>query len=85
MRVLIRDEKTGRYFGEAGDWVTEAKEALDFTTLPAGGKKAMEHEDCDVVLSYEAPQCELAINPVYCVQHRVPSQRSFFGSDFLTS
>jgi len=85
MRVLIRDENTGRYFGEAGTWVVEAKEALDFTTLHAGGKKAMEHEDCDVVLSYENPPCELAINPVYCVQQGIPSPRSFFGSDFLTS
>jgi hypothetical protein len=78
MRVLIRDEKTGRYFGEAGDWVTEAKEALGFPTLHAAGKKAREHEACDVVLSYEDPACELAINPVYCVQRSLPTQSFFF-------
>jgi hypothetical protein len=81
MRVLVRHEKTGRYFGEAGAWVPEAKEAVDFLTLYAAGKKAREHDDCDVVLCYENPPCELALNPVYCVQRELPSQRFFFRSD----
>lgn len=81
MKVLIRDEKTGRYFGDGGAWVTEAKEALGFPTLHSAGKTAREHEDCDVVLSYEDPRCELAINPIYCVQQGLRSQRFFFRSD----
>jgi hypothetical protein len=81
MRVLVRNEKTGRYFSEAGVWVTEEKEARDFSTLHAAGNKAREHEDCVVVLSYENPPCERAINPVYCIQHGLPSQSLVFRSD----
>jgi hypothetical protein len=77
MRVLVRNDKTRRYFCEVGAWVTEANEAMCFPTLYAAGKKAREIEDCDVVLSYENPSCELALNPVYCVQPGSTSQRLF--------
>jgi hypothetical protein len=67
MRVLIRDEKTGKYLGQDGVWVADAKEGIGFPTLQAAGKKAREQQDCEVVLSYENPPCELALDPVYCI------------------
>jgi len=67
MRVLIRDEKTRKYLARDGIWVAEAREGMTFPTLRVAGQRAREHEDCDVVLSYENPPCELALNPVYCV------------------
>ena len=65
MRVPICHGKTGKYLGQDGAWVA-ANEALSFPTLHAAGEEAREHGDCDVVLSYENPPCELALNPVYC-------------------
>jgi hypothetical protein len=67
MRVLIRNEKTGKYLGRDGFWVSEAKTAMAFPTLQVAGEKARQHENCGVVLSYEDPKCELAVDPMYCV------------------
>ena len=67
MKVLIRDDKTRKYLARDGIWVAEAMEGMAFTAQRAAGQKAREHEDCDVVLSYEDPPCEVALNPVYCL------------------
>jgi len=67
MKVLIRDDKTRKYLAREGIWVAQAREGMAFPTLRAAGQKAQEHEDCEVVLFYEDPPCELALNPVYCV------------------
>jgi hypothetical protein len=67
MKVLIRDDKTRKYLAREGVWVAEAMEGMAFPSLRAAGQKAREHEDCDVVLGYEDPPCEVALNPVYCV------------------
>ena len=69
MRVLLRDVGTGSYFGPDLAWVGKLEGAADFGTLEAAGRKAREcgREDVVVVLRYENPECELALNPAYCV------------------
>ncbi len=50
-------------------WVTEPTAALEFVDIRVAGEKAREHVDMDldVVLKYEDPVCELALNPAFCL------------------
>ncbi len=66
-RVIIRDERTGRYLGRDGGWVVELTAAKRFETLQGAGEEARRVEESSVVLRFENPPCELAINPVFCV------------------
>ncbi len=78
MKVLLQDAQTRLYYGGENVWVTEVAQAVDFGAVQTAGQKAREHrlDDANVVLRYEDPQCELALNPAYCVpvlrnlQHR---------------
>ena len=69
MRVLLRDAGTGSYVGGQVAWVGNAEVAAEFASLAAAGRKAQEfgQKDVVVVLRYEGPECELALNPAYCV------------------
>ncbi len=70
MKVLVRHDHTRRYLGPVGDWVTLKSQAREFRTLQTAGEVARNADttECSVVLSYDDPPCELAINPVFCVQ-----------------
>ncbi len=71
MKILLRDAETRLFEGESGAWTSEPAEALRFTTLETAGEQAL--ADCEreveVVLQYEDPPCEMALNPVYCARH----------------
>ena len=69
VRVLLRDAGTGSYLAREMAWVGNVEGAAEFETLQAAGRKAREcgGEDVVVVLRYEDPVCELALNPAYCV------------------
>ncbi len=70
MKVLVRDDQTRAYLGHLGKWVTDKSQAKDFGTLQSAGEEARQssRQPCSVVLSYDDPPCELAINPTFCVQ-----------------
>ena len=69
MIVLLRDLKTGLYFGRENVWVGKPEAATDFGTVEAAGRGAWEcvGEDVAVVLRYDNPECELALNPAFCM------------------
>jgi hypothetical protein len=69
MKVLIRDAGNGLYVGSQVPWAANLGEAAEFATLDAAGRKAQEFGGVDavVVLRYENPESELALNPAYCV------------------
>lgn len=69
MKVLLRDLETDSYSGISEPWVRRVEEAEEFKTLEDAGRKASEIDQGDlvVVLRYEKPSCELALNPAYCV------------------
>jgi hypothetical protein len=69
MRVLIRDAGNGLYVGRQAPWANKPEEAVEFATLEAAGRKAREFGEVDavLVLRYENPECELALNPACCV------------------
>jgi hypothetical protein len=69
MKVLIRDAGNGLYVGSQAPWAANLEEAAEFGTLDAAGRKAREFGEVDavVVLRYENPESELALNPAYCV------------------
>jgi hypothetical protein len=69
MKVLLRDEETRLYYGTENQWVAEATKAVDFGAILKAGQKAMECQAkvTSVVLSYENPKSELALNPAFCV------------------
>jgi hypothetical protein len=69
MRVLLRDLKTGLYAGREVPWVRDLQEAEDFRTVEVAGRRAWKNggENIAVVLRYEDPECELALNPIYCL------------------
>jgi hypothetical protein len=67
MRILVRDEHTRNYLAEDGSWVSQASEARIFPTILSAGEEGRKGEDYAVVLNYEEPCCELAINPAFCI------------------
>ncbi len=69
MKVLLRNGRTGLYRGKELDWVAGIEDAAEFGTIQAAGQKARssDEDELDVVLQYDDPQCELALNPAYCV------------------
>ena len=69
MVVLLRDLKTGLYFGRENVWVGKPEGATDFGTVEAAGcgAKGCVGEDVAVVLRYDNPECELALNPAFCM------------------
>ncbi len=69
MKVLLRNERTGLYVGEHIPWVANPEYAVKFSTLELAAWQARKfgRDDVVVVLRYEQPQCELALNPAYCV------------------
>ena len=68
MKVLLRNARTGCYSAPEGGWVGEAEAARDFGTVQAAGEKAkqLEPEPVRIVLRYESPDCELALDPAQC-------------------
>jgi hypothetical protein len=68
-KVLIRDAGNGLYVGRQAPWADNLEEAAEFETLDAAGRRAREFGEVDavVVLRYENPESELALNPAYCV------------------
>ena len=69
MKVLLRQLETGLYHGKGSAWVEGVADALEFETLAAAGQHAArcDRDDVSVILQYDDPPCELAINPAYCV------------------
>lgn len=69
MEVLLRDAGTGSYYAGEGRWVLDVTDATRFGSLEAAGQKAREFDglNTEVVLRYGAPECELALNPDYCI------------------
>ncbi len=69
-KIFIRDAQTRMFKGASGGWTTRPADALQFATIEAAGEEALRHieREMEVVLAYQAPPCELALNPVYCAR-----------------
>ncbi len=65
-KVLVRDERTGKYLSDDGAWVVEPAAAKVFENPQSAAKAAQPRQPSSVVLKYNNPPCELAINPVFC-------------------
>jgi hypothetical protein len=74
MRVLLIDEETRLYYGGEETWVADIKAAMDFGVIERAGQKALEcgSKLLNVVLRYENPECELQLNPAFCVPRSAP-------------
>ena len=69
MKILLQDADTRLYYGRSEAWVQEVERAMEFPSIQTAGQIAQTdcaHADVNVILHYENPQCELALNPVYC-------------------
>jgi hypothetical protein len=77
MKVLLRDEDARLYYGADRLWVADPNAALDFQALERAGREASDHpaQTLAVVLRYENPDCELALNPAFCFSTRQPASR----------
>jgi hypothetical protein len=65
MKVFLRKAADRLYLAANGNWGPKA-EAQEFKGIHEAGREAHLHEDVDVILSYDNPVCELALNPAYC-------------------
>jgi len=74
MKVLLRDEEARLYYRAEHVWVADPSAAMDFHALERAGQIASDHGDqtLTVVLRYEDPECELALNPAFCIANRQP-------------
>lgn len=70
MRVLVRDDVNRLYWSGGDRWVAEVAAASEFQTLQQAAQKALEQRarDLSVILAYDQPVCELALNPDFCVE-----------------
>ena len=68
----LRDAESGAYFGRELAWVEALEQAQEYRTLQAAGRKAGQcgREDVVVVVRFDDPVCELALNPAYCMPER---------------
>lgn len=68
VKVLLRDEEARLYYGPNDIWVADPNAALDFQVLEKAGEKALDSptQTLAVVLKYDSPECELALNPIFC-------------------
>ena len=73
MKILVRHTGTALYLTSDGKCGSKA-DAREFPDVGAAGQEALRFEDADVVLSYDEPPCELALNPAYCAP-RKPRRR----------
>src|SRR5262249_32013010 len=78
MKVLLRKAGTSLYLGPAGNWGAKA-EAQQFPGIHEAGREAHRHEDVDVILSYDDPSCELALNPAFCATPPAPFHTALKG------
>jgi hypothetical protein len=69
MKILIQNAHTRKYYKAEDAWSGDVSDAFHFGVLADAARKALEreNEDLNIVLRYEEPQCELAINPAFCV------------------
>ena len=76
MKVLIKDEAAQLYYGPNDTWVADPAAATDFQALERAGEQALQckAQMLAVVLRYESPDSELALNPIYCLK-RPPSRK----------
>jgi hypothetical protein len=77
MKVLLRDEDARLYYGAEHVWVADPNAAMDFHALEPAGREAFDHptQSLAIVLKYENPDCELALNPAFCFSGRRPASR----------
>ena len=71
MKVLLRDEQARLYHGPNDTWVADPAAATDYQMVERAGREAFQRPALmlTVVLRYESPECELALNPAFCI-HR---------------
>ena len=64
MRTLIRDVKTGMFYGEDGQWTAEREDAHDFAGTFQAMSFAGERElrGVEVVLAFEQPEYDVVIH-----------------------
>ena len=69
MKVLLQNALTKEFYAGENIWTSLDSDAFDFRALVAAARKAVERQadDLNVVLRYENPPCDLAINPVFCL------------------
>jgi hypothetical protein len=64
MRALIRDVKTGMFYGSDGQWTNDREDARDFggtyQAMHLAGEKGL--HGVQVVLAFESPEYDLVIN-----------------------
>jgi hypothetical protein len=65
MKVLLRKAAVKLYLTPDGKWGDKTN-AQQFSGIHEAGREAHRHEDVDVILSYDDPVCELALNPAFC-------------------
>lgn len=88
MKIILKDSRTGLYYGGDQRWSVEAWGAMEFSSSTAAAALALAEklENVDVVLRYENPTCELTLPLAVCLSNaagaainngnrRRPSQR----------
>ena len=79
---MVRNEDTGKYLSPDGGWVKDPARAKVFDSIQTAGLEANSGDLCSVVLQYDDPPCELAINPAFCMpapRHAKRLARTFAG------
>jgi hypothetical protein len=68
-RIFLRSSRSRKFRAKNGLWTSNPAEAVQYTSLQEAGEEAKRcgMEDLEVVLQYDKPACELALNPMYCL------------------
>ena len=71
MKILLRDAHTRMFEGIDGEWTSDLTKACVYPSIYAAGEHAIRccnDRRVEVILHYEDPLCQLALNPQYCIQ-----------------
>ncbi len=71
MKILLRDAHTRLFEAIDGTWTSNPQDACVYPSIRVAGEHAVTccaDRNIEVVLQYEEPPCQLALNPQYCIE-----------------
>ena len=68
-RIFLRNSRSRKLRAQDDSWTCSPAEAVQYASLQEAGEAAIRcgEEGLEVVLQYDQPACELALNPKYCL------------------
>jgi hypothetical protein len=73
MKVILKDEEARLFYAGENRWVPELSGAVNFNGLEEAAVESLQWREryLAILLKYENPEAEVALNPAYCMPARL--------------